>query len=536
MTKTFQNVKDFTDFFDFFDCRFKVIKEDSVQRSKVYKVSNDELLTVQVSEEDDPQKVGNSHYFIVLLSKEKKYDYVRVFGTFFNEDGAIQYNTWNHLADKKISNRNVISRMNDLKCVEQSVNPYLLLFGLNDEQRYVKGTLKEWVRESDSKLIIKGNLKEMGLRFKEWKKDHPSIETKTYGSDQCEKSHCLHFVSNKCVYGMFPRNNNKDFKLKGGSGYCEEYFIEEINVLTGEIFLPLEKFKIRIENLFELLIRKFDVISFKKFDTNVASPSFTSRKFAILMSIVNRFADFDKDKVSKRFKAEFNSRTSHYDDAVLLIKDYGRRSILSKPHKKAKRDMEQLLGRFFHRYEELIFELSQKIKLLNLYNRLIRNLFVGKKNISLTYSTLKEDMFVYFEYSEINETRTWRGSNKNDFTNVGRISSNSGWGDYDLAPSRYFSYYDTVSSYDNFPVYKVISVKSSGVELEDIETKQIVKLISSRKYSPKILFFDNDKKHYFIQQDILPDFRYIKRKPEILKENTNPKKIAKVVRIDDFFN
>ena len=64
----------------------EIIKQDAVKRFKVNKVSIDELLTVHVSDENDPQRFDNSHYFVVLFSKAKKYDSVRVFGTFFNED------------------------------------------------------------------------------------------------------------------------------------------------------------------------------------------------------------------------------------------------------------------------------------------------------------------------------------------------------------------------------------------------------------------------------------------------------------------
>lgn len=80
----------------------------------------------------------------------------------------------------------------------------------------------------------------------------------------------------------------------------------------------------------------------------------------------------------------------------------------------------------------------------------------------------------------------------------------------------------------------MVSVSKGGVEIEDIETKQIIKLIASRTYSPKILFFNDRKTSKFLQTELFPDFNYIRKKSESMIQLKHPQKNRKILRIHEF--
>ena len=542
MTTLFQDVTSLELFFEFFNSRFEMVGENLKRHFKTYRVSNDELLTVQVSKEEDPYSFGDSHYFIILYPKNEKLNSVRFFGTFFNKEGVINYDGLNNCVDKKLGNKNLILRMNELEYVEQSVNPYFLLFGLTNKQRFVRGSLEKWVRDSEGKIHAKENIRERMIRVNEWKSTHPNASEgdgsnfKYYEPQECVKAGCTHFKEDACELGALPHNDKSASKLQAGTGYCEDYNIAKIDSLTSKFLKPVDEFRAKIERLSEVLISKFDSIPYHEFDLNVASSKFDSRKFAVLMAIVNGLDDFKKEKFSERFKNKFGGINSHYDTVTALIIDFCKRRCIGKSYKKSEKEMMHAIKRFSRKYGDLISELNRKIKTLKRYNRLCHVLFTGSKYVPLNFSTLKVDMVIYSIFSKTIEASSWNGGKKYNYINVGRVKNNTKWEDYNLALTSYYSHFDKLSYYKKFPIYRVISASKGEVELEDIETKQKVKLIPSREYSPRILLFSEEKGIKFVQKELLPNFQYVKRKAETLNKTLYSKNAKKVAKIDDFLN
>ncbi len=537
MVILFQDIEVSEDFFKFFDDRFEIIENNLEKHFKIYKVSIDEILTVLVSEDENPQNFDDSHYFIILFSKENRNDYVRIFGSFFNDKGAIQYNNSRHLPDKKLSNKNLISKMDNLEYVKQSINPHLLLFGLTKKQRFAKGDLINWNRNSEGKFFAKEDLKERIIRVRKWEEDHPSSKDgggsnfKLYNFNECLKANCTHLKNNECQMETLPHNDNSEFKLQGGTGYCEEYNTKEIDSTIEEIFLPLREFNIRLEKIFKLYINKFDSIHYQKFDLNIVAHNFDSRRFAILIGIIKSLNDFSKEKDFMKFNSEFKDKDSHFNNISFSVKAFSKRKVLKKPYKKAKKEMELSIKIFIRRYRDLISELYRKIKILRLYNKLTNRLFSGKEHFFSSFDSLKEDMFIYFVNSKTSETTSWKHSKNYSYFNVGRIQNNSGWEDYNLAPHRYFSVYDKISYYKKYPIYRVVSISKGEVKIEDIETNEIIKLISNRQYEPQILFFKPKRS----QLEKLLNFEYIENKNNPSSEIIHTKKPIKMAKIDEFF-
>jgi hypothetical protein len=104
-----------------------------------------------------------------------------------------------------------------------------------------------------------------------------------------------------------------------------------------------------------------------------------------------------------------------------------------------------------------------------------------------------------------------------------------------IALPHYCTDFKNMSYIPKYPIYRVVSVNRGSIDIENIDTKDIVRLISNRKYEPRILLFNNKGNTNSVQMKLLPEFKDVKIENKDFLKINYPKKIITMAKIDDFF-
>lgn len=490
--KSFKDIRDSLDFFRFFDTRFQCLSdsETTSHLTKVYKVSQDEQLGVQVSTEESPEEIESCHYSFIFYPKHDIINTVRIFGCFSNDSGIT---LTSHL-DKSITNKNVIRLMNSLTYLEQSVNYHLILFGLTDKQRFIFGTLSKWKRLKDGKIVANEKLSEKVARRRKWEQRRPPKKIIHYTPEECHKAQCSHFKDKQCKYLMTPSNNDKNsVKLLHAKGYCFDYSPQKLDELKAKLTSIFDHERETLLKAYQNAIDMLDKTPVTEFNHNITAPAFNRRKFSAFISLLNEVSPNQKPKLLKKIKTNMAELAEKIDTIISLGEDVFVRLFTKKGYKKAQKEFEQARDDL---RMDIQYELEKASRLTQQFTTrsvLIKELFTGKHyHLSIPYDRLQEGMTIYFRTSSIKEKYGFR-SKTNEFLNIGRIKDDRGnWIDKYLAlPHFFYSPQDELSEIPQYPLYKVIYVKKSYISLIELTTNQEIKLISNRKYSPYILYYHN---------------------------------------------
>ncbi len=132
------------------------------------------------------------------------------------------------------------------------------------------------------------------------------------------------------------------------------------------------------------------------------------------------------------------------------------------------------------------------------YNKLVKELFNGKKGeMGVDFDQLQRGSHVYFVTSKSKSSFSFKQSS--DYFNVGRTKRKEKWDDVDLSLIDNYRTYDLSETSEaqevpENPIYRVKEVKSNEVALIDTATKETVKILASRKYSPQTIYFHDQFK------------------------------------------
>jgi len=490
--KSFEDIKDSLEFFRFFDARFKYLSDNETtsRLTKVYKVSQDEKLGVQVSSEEPPEEIKGCHYSFIFYPKQDTINTVRIFGCFLNDSGIT---LTSHL-DKSITNKNIIKLMNSLSYLEQSVNYHLILFGLTHKQRFIFGALPKWKRLKDGKIVANEKVSEKVSRRRAWDQRHPPKKIIHYTPEECQKAQCSHFKNEQCEYLMTPSNNDKNsVKLLHAKGYCFDYTpqkLDELKVKLSNIFDQKRKTLLKASQNAIDMLEKTPVT---EFNHNITASAFDRQKFSAFISLLNEVTPDQKPKLQKKIKTNMAELAEKIDTIISLGEDVFVRLFAKKGYKKAQKEFEQARDDLQMDIQYKLEKANRLTQELTTRNALIKELFTGRHSfLSVRCDHLQEGMTIYFRTSSIMERHKFR-SKTNEYLNIGRIKDDSGkWIDKHLAlPYFFYSPEDELSEIPEYPLYKVISVKRSYISLIELTTNQEIKLLSNRKYAPYILYYHN---------------------------------------------
>ena len=114
--------------------------------------------------------------------------------------------------------------------------------------------------------------------------------------------------------------------------------------------------------------------------------------------------------------------------------------------------------------------------------------------MGVDFDQLQKGTHLYFITSKSKSNFTFRQSS--DYFNVGRSKKEDKFEDVDLSSVNSYRTFDLfeASEVPENPIYRVKEVKPNEVMLIDTTTKETVKILASRKYSPQIIYFHDQYK------------------------------------------
>jgi len=142
--------------------------------------------------------------------------------------------------------------------------------------------------------------------------------------------------------------------------------------------------------------------------------------------------------------------------------------------------------------------LEQARKSIVHYNQLVKELFNGKEGeMRIDFDQIQRGTHLYFVTSKGKSNFNFRKSS--DYFNMGRGKKEDKWEDVNLSLVDSYRTYDLSETSEapmipENPIYRVKEVKSNEVVLIDTATKETVKILANRKYSPQIIYFHNQYK------------------------------------------
>lgn len=109
--------------------------------------------------------------------------------------------------------------------------------------------------------------------------------------------------------------------------------------------------------------------------------------------------------------------------------------------------------------------------------------------MGVDFDQLQRGTHVYFVASKSKSNFSFRQSS--DYLNVGRSKKQDKWQDVNLSIVDSYRTYDLSETQEvpENPIYRVKAVKLNEIVLIDTATKETVKILASRKYSPQIIYF-----------------------------------------------
>lgn len=365
-----------------------------------------------------------------------------------------------------------------------------MLLNLEQKEIFVYGDLKQWKRK-DRYLFIKDNLAEKTSRRKDWNKKHKKNKI-YYTNEECRKAKCIHYKRCECEFLITPDNNKKSIKLKNATGFCFDYTSFNLE----NIYEKIDNFvKLTFLQTSQYVQKKIKIIEQIKIDLtkkNIASNHFNQKFFSVYISFLKFLTRNKKSDIVLSKNSFLEQINDDYSELTHLARDFFFRSTSDKPIIKAKQNFESLRDDLIEKMLEKKRELNSYIKKLKIFNRLKKNLFKGfKHKIGLFYEELQEGFYIYFINSSKKESLFLH--KKISYTNIGRVfeTQTEKWVDTDLTRSRFISLRSDISRISNYPIFKVLKTKKSYIEIENIESKEINRLIHNRKYKCNLLIFQD---------------------------------------------
>jgi len=219
------------------------------------------------------------------------------------------------------------------------------------------------------------------------------------------------------------------------------------------------------------------------------SKDFDKKKLSALNYLLNEIKPDKRHKTLQNAKKQIklNETENSFNKIITAGEDLFFRIGVNKGHIKAKKEFETTRDNAIHFLNDKIKEILQLKTQIELKNRLISELFIRKeKSLIIAYKDLRHNQLIYFRQPKITD---YYGS---DNKNMGRIKKGKKWEDHRLSLiTHYFKNYEEISELEEYPLYKVLNVKKSYIELQNLNTKNIIKLIHNRQYTPYILFTHN---------------------------------------------
>lgn len=529
-----ESVREPEEFFKFFDNRFDLIKEYKEFYAREYKVSQKETLLVRVFDKSLKSKSDqiiivsdiNSRgtYKLILFSKKQRFDYIRFYGDISQEE-----------VEWKSTGAKFINRINQIEFVNNPVNYHLILFGSNKEEQFVRGNLEDWDRKGKL-LFIKGNLKEIVERRKEWRRQHPPVTgpSKHYSKNECIKANCIHLKEDNCEFKLLPHNFKEATKLQSATGYCYDYEDKEIVEFIKALSPPMLKERDEFIEKYKDLGGELGKIEQTLFKSNVVTPNFNFKDFSTLISLLNNILHNGEYIEEKFWNKKISKLEQKYEELIVLAKDYHIRRLSKRPTKKAKKIFEEFQRKLRSKCLNTLSNYSELRDNLLLENQLVNKMFDGiKGKIELLKDDLKEGQHIYFRNCSEKEDWSWKGGKSTNYINIGRANGEN----IKLSPN-YKGYYILPDDSENsvYPVYKVIKVNKSSVDLKEINSEKEVRMVFNniRKYKPYLINLkidDESKRLDFLEDNldsIISDIQYQYR--NILKVKLKDKsKIDKIV-------
>ena len=493
--KDFKNIANSQDFFAFFRSKFQLLESqvENHQPYELFKAAKKETLTAFAANGSDPFKLEVGTYNVILYETKHSKLKVRVFGALASfQDAERKY------FDRSLSNGNFSNEMNKLKYCDSDVNYSLFLLGKTKEEKFVKGKLESWTRDEKGRIIARANLADVLKRRKIWDSKHPKPKEIQYGVEECRKARCFHLINGVCEYQTKPTNDKKGIRLPKAKGYCFDYVSRHQIKFEKKGFSIVQKEKESLNDNFKKAFTELKKVRARKLDQNVATPKLDRKRFTILLRLQLRiFSESFKNLIpnSENFTSDLEEKWLELLD---VFKDFCNRAFNGRGYVKAEKGFRSLQREVASDYAYRTERLEQARKSVVQYNQLVKELFNGKEGeMGVDFDQLQRGAHVYFVTSKSKSNFAFRQSS--DYLNVGRGKKGDKWEDIDLSSVDSYQTYDLSETLEatevpKNPIYRVKEVKSNEVALIDTTTKENVKILANRKYSPQTIYFHHQYK------------------------------------------
>ena len=490
--KDFKKVANAQDFYAFFGSKFQLLesKVENHQPYELFKAAKKETLTVFATNESDPYKLDVGTYNVILYETKQSKLRIRVFGALAGFQAIEKI-----YIDRSLSSGNFSNEMNQLEYTDADVNHHLLLLGQTKQEKYVKGTLNSWTRDEKGRIIARSNLADVLKRRKIWNSKHPKPKKVKYSAKECRKARCSHLIKGLCEYETKPTNDKKGIRLPKAKGYCFDYSSKFQVKFENKSFSIIQKEKESLNDSFKKALAELKKVKARKLDQNVTTPQFDRKKFTSLLSLQLRiFSENFKSIIpnSENFTADLEER---WLDLLEAFKDLCNRVFNGRGHVTAEKSFRSLQGEIASDYAYRTERLEQARKSVVQHNQLVKELFNGKEGgMEVNFDHLQRGAHVYFVTSKGKSSFAFRQSS--DYLNVGRSKKDDKWRDLDLSLVDSYKTYDLSENQEvpENPIYRVKEIKSNEVVLIDTDTKETVKILANRKYSPQVIYFHRQYK------------------------------------------
>ena len=490
--KDFKKVANAQDFYAFFGSKFQLLesKVENHQPYELFKAAKKETLTVFATNESDPYKLDVGTYNVILYETKQSKLRIRVFGALAGFQAIEKI-----YIDRSLSSGNFSNEMNQLEYTDADVNHHLLLLGQTKQEKYVKGTLNSWTRDEKGRIIARSNLADILKRRKNWNTKHPKPKEIQYSAKECRISRCSHLIKGLCEYQIKPTNNKKGVRLPKAKGYCFDYASKYQVKFENKSLSILKKEKESLNDSFKKALTELKKVKAKKLDQNIATPKFDRKRFTVLLSLQLRiFSENFNDLIpnSENFTTDLEGK---WLDLLEVFKDFCNRVFNGRGHVTAEKSFRNLLREVASDYAYRTDRLERARKSVVQHNQLVKELFNGKEGgMGVDFDQLQRGTHLYFVTSKGKSSFNFRQSS--DYLNVGRSKKEDKWEDIDLSLVGSYQTYDLseIQEVQENPIYRVKEVKTNEVALIDTDTKETVKILANRKYSPQIIYFHNQYK------------------------------------------
>lgn len=310
--------------------------------------------------------------------------------------------------------------------------------------------------------------------------------------EECLKARCSHLIRGVCEYQIEPTNDKKGIKLPKAKGYCFDYVSKHQIKFEKKSLSIFQKQKENLNDSFKREFAELKKVKAKKLDQNIATPEFDRKRFTVLLSLQLRIFSEDFNNLipnSENFTTDLEDK---WFDLLEVFKDFCNRIFNGRGYVKAEKSFRNLQSEIASDYAYSTDRLEQARNRIVQHNQLVKELFNGKEGeMGVDFEQIQRRTHLYFVTSKSKSSFNFRQSS--DYLNVGRSKKDEKWKDLDLSSVNTYRTCDLseIPDVPENPIYRVKAVKPNEVVLIDTATKETVKILSSRKHSPQVIYFHN---------------------------------------------